>query len=255
MTGLAGCADARALTHDLADQPIPLVGADSVMFEVELQQRAGGHAGLLVAGAIDIAGPFGVWRIADQDELVGVHGHGFRGGVDTAGAALGRRLSWRMAQNGERHPVAQPMADTPRNFRLKGLVVCDALLRLARIVSDIYGPDLERFVVYLAVISAGVSGFKRDPELRSLYSDQDPLPDQYRLAISRRAIADSVGLPRETVRRKIAQLIADGLLVEEGSLVRARSPVVEQGRNLEFLLGALREFERATTELRRAEEG
>lgn len=151
--------------------------------------------------------------------------------------------------------MAQPPADTPRNFRLKGIVVCDALLRLARVVSDIYGPDTERFVVYLAVISAGSGGFQRNPELRGRYADQEPLPDQYRMAISRRAIAESVGLPRETVRRKIAGLLADGLLVEEGSLVKARSPVLEQGRNLEFLLSALREFERAGKELRRADEG
>jgi hypothetical protein len=141
----------------------------------------------------------------------------------------------------------------PRNFRLKGIVLCDAILRLCRLASDHYGPDLERFLVYLAVISAGASRFQRDPEMRARYADQEPLPEGYRTPVSRRAIAESVGLPRETVRRKIAALIADGHLVEVGNLVMARTPVVEQGRNLEFLVAALKAFEWASAELSRAE--
>ena len=149
--------------------------------------------------------------------------------------------------------MVQPLVDTPKNFRLKGIVVCDALLRLSSIVSNVYGPDMERFIVYMAVISAGASRFQRDPNLRARYAEE-PLPDEFRGAVSRRAIAESVGLPRETVRRKIAALIADGHIVREGDLVKARTPVIEQGRNLEFLLAALKEFDRATIELKRADE-
>ena len=148
----------------------------------------------------------------------------------------------------------RPGTETPTNLRLKGIVVCDGLLRLCRLATDVFGNDLERFVVYLAVISAGTSHFQRDPELRARYAD-DPLPDELRLGISRRAIADSVGLPRETVRRKIAGLIADGHVVEEDGLVKARGPVVEQGRNKEFLLAALKEFTRTAAELKRADKG
>jgi len=147
----------------------------------------------------------------------------------------------------------QPVVDAPRNIRLKGIVVCDGLLRLCRLATDIYGKDFDRFVVYLAVISAGASHFQRDPRLRALYADDEALPSEMRPGISRRAIADSVGLPRETVRRKIAALIADGHVVEEEGLVKARAPAVEQGRNLEFLLAALNVFGRTAAELRRAD--
>ena len=149
----------------------------------------------------------------------------------------------------------QPGTQAPANLRLKGIVVCDGLLRLCRLASDVFGNDLDRFVVYLAVISASTSHFQRDPELRARYSAEEALPDDLRLGISRRAIADSVGLPRETVRRKIAGLIADGHVVEDGGLVKARGPVVEQGRNLEFLLAALKEFARIAAELKRADKG
>ena len=149
--------------------------------------------------------------------------------------------------------MRQTGTEAPTNLRLKGIIVCDGLLRLCRLASDNFGNDLDRFVVYLAVISAGASHFQRDPKLRSRYAGEEPLPDDLRLGISRRAIADSVGLPRETVRRKIAGLIAEGHVVEEGGLVKARGPVVEQGRNQEFLIAALKEFARTADDLRRAD--
>ncbi|MEQ1608390.1 MAG: hypothetical protein ABL956_05395 [Hyphomonadaceae bacterium] len=40
-------------------------------------------------------------------------------------------------------------------------------------------------------------------------------PEALRGSISRLAVADVTGLPRETVRRKINQLLASGLLIED----------------------------------------
>lgn len=128
------------------------------------------------------------------------------------------------------------------------------MLRLCRLASDIYGSDIERFVVYMAVISAGISHIQRDPALRARYANDAPLPNELRFGISRRAIAESVGLPRETVRRKIASLITSGHVVEEEGLVKARGPVVDVGRNFEFLVSAMKEFDRAAAALRRADE-
>lgn len=128
------------------------------------------------------------------------------------------------------------------------------MLRLCRLAMDIYGPDIERFVVYMAVISAGISHFQRDSELRARYADDAPLPNELRLGVSRRAIAESVGLPRETVRRKIKALIESGHVFEEDGLVKARGPVIDLDRNLEFLLGAMREVDRAAAALKRADE-
>ena len=146
------------------------------------------------------------------------------------------------------------MTDPPRNFRLKGIVACDALLRILRLASDIFGPDLDRIVVYLSVVSAAGSHYQRNPELRARYADAEPLPAEKLLGISRRAIADSVGLPRETVRRKIAALIAAGYIVEEGGLVKPRTPIVELGRNMEFLQGLLKELDRVGVDLKSADE-
>ena len=144
--------------------------------------------------------------------------------------------------------------DLPKNVRLKGILVCDSILRLLKISTTNFGGDLESFAVYLAVVSASVQAVFRDPVKRSLYAGSTPVPDHLRRAVSRRAIAESVGLPRETVRRKIASLIASGHLVAEGEGVLAKGPILEHGGNLQFVLDVLAEIERVSIVLRRADE-
>jgi len=145
-------------------------------------------------------------------------------------------------------------SSTPRNLRLKGAVVCDSMLRLLRLATDAGDGDLEAYMVYLAVVSAGVGRLVRDPVMRKRYADQTPVPDDLRPTISRRAIAESVGLPRETVRRKIAALIEAGHLAARRGGVVIVGPALERRRNLQFVLESIREFERVSAELVRSDE-
>ncbi len=142
----------------------------------------------------------------------------------------------------------------PRNYRLKALLLVELYLRMSRVLTDARGPDLERIVIYLAVISAAANYYQRDPELRALYAHNDPIPQDRLFGISRRAIADSVGLPRETVRRKIASLIADGVILEEDGLVKPKSPMIDQERNLDVALNMLKAFDQTAAAYRRADE-
>ncbi len=68
--------------------------------------------------------------------------------------------------------------------------------------------------------------------------------------MSRRAIAASVGLPRETVRRKLIELVEKGHLQEVRGGLRAVAPVLEHADNLKIVMGAIRMFERTAGELR-----
>lgn len=135
----------------------------------------------------------------------------------------------------------------PKNIRIKGLIVCEALLRLCRLITDHFDCDIECFVCYLAVVSANLGRMMRSQDL---VSDDAPPPDEDRLPVSRRAIAASVGLPRETVRRKVIELIEKGHLVEVRGGLKAVAPVLEHADNLQIVLGAIRSFERAVAELR-----
>ncbi len=150
--------------------------------------------------------------------------------------------------------MPQTPSAAPKNLRLKGIVVCEAVLRLMRLAVDLVDDDLECVVVYLAVIAASTSHLLRDPENLALYSGDTPVPDDLRMGTTRRAIADSVGLPRETVRRKLAFLLEQGHIVERDGLVTTSGSVLDQRRNLEFLLGALAEFDRTAIQLKRADE-
>ncbi len=147
----------------------------------------------------------------------------------------------------------QDAAAMPKNLRLKGLLVCEALLRLFRTITDHFDCDIECFICYLAVISANLGRIVRDPESLRLLEDRPP-PDEYRLPVSRRAIASSVGLPRETVRRKVMELVEKGHLVEVRGGLRAVSPVLERADNRQIVLEAIRTFERIVSELKVSDE-
>ena len=139
----------------------------------------------------------------------------------------------------------------PKNLRLKGLIVCESLSRLCRLITDNFDCDVDCFACYLAVISANLGRLMRDP---TGFSDDEPPSEDARLPVSRRAIAASVGLPRETVRRKVIELVQKGHLVEVRGGLRAVAPVLEHANNLEIVLGAIRTFERTATELRASDE-
>lgn len=100
----------------------------------------------------------------------------------------------------------------------------------ARMVAPI---DLESVLIYYCVSEATMRPLvlgDTPPEVMNMALP----PEQYRGSISRLLVADRVGLPRETVRRKIAALISSGLLAEdeEGRVRTTRNlaePHVQKG--------------------------
>jgi hypothetical protein len=147
--------------------------------------------------------------------------------------------------------VAGP-APGEKNLNLRALIAAESLLRILRLAIDVHEGDLESFAVYLAVITAGSGRLLRDPELQALYGDGEPFPAEARAGISRRAIADSLGLPRETVRRKIARLIERDRIFERDGLIAAHPPgIADRPEAREYTDGMIREFERAGALLQR----
>jgi hypothetical protein len=142
-----------------------------------------------------------------------------------------------------------------KNFNLRALIATESLLRILRLAIEHHEGDLESFVVYLAVIAAGSGRMLRDPDMQALYGDSQPFPDEERAGVSRRAIADSLGLPRETVRRKIARLIEREQVIERDGLVTAHSPMLGRPHAREVAEGMIREFERAAALMQRHPDG
>jgi hypothetical protein len=126
----------------------------------------------------------------------------------------------------------------------QGLVAIEGLLRILRAAGDTYGNDYEAILIYWSVALASVGRFLRNEDLTSLIEGGDPLPEDAHHSISARAIAEATGLPRETVRRKIATLVAAGHLVQDSKGVRTFSPLLEHRGNRAFSELAAREIRR-----------
>ena len=88
-------------------------------------------------------------------------------------------------------------------------------LRFIALIHTAFPNDLVRGVIWLAINNANVHHLLNDRARGDVYASIDhPVPDAERRAVSRSAIAQSLGVPLETCRRHINALIADGLCVE-----------------------------------------
>lgn len=86
----------------------------------------------------------------------------------------------------------------------------DYLLTLLHQVRAGFDGDIVKGVVFLAVTQSNVGHIDRDPELAGQWAElETPPPDNLRRPVSAGAIAQSLGLPKETARRKIRQLVAE----------------------------------------------
>jgi DNA-binding transcriptional ArsR family regulator len=95
--------------------------------------------------------------------------------------------------------------------------------------------DLDAFWIYACVANNTMRTIVLDPSLAERYANMLDVPPTLRPTVSRRAIADKTGLPRETVRRRVKALVERGLLeCDEDGNVRVAlnySPIVTQGLN------------------------
>lgn len=148
-------------------------------------------------------------------------------------------------ETSEPQPVVLP------GERAKTVQAVEVLLRMLRTALDCYpGEDIETVMVFLTVASGSAGQVLRDPEiLRTI--DDGPLPDALFRPISGRAIAASCGLPRENVRRRLDQLVAQGRVVREPQGYRLRSGAITEPGNLEFGRAIIRELESAPRRLAR----
>ncbi len=100
------------------------------------------------------------------------------------------------------------------------------LLDYANILSEMFDGDLVKGLVFLATAQANVSHIGHDPADFQRYGDLDDLrPDRLRRPIRPYALALSLGLPRERVRRKTAALVAEGFLTATGAGVIASAEI------------------------------
>lgn len=134
---------------------------------------------------------------------------------------------------------------TPRGLvAANGLIAVEGLLRIMRAAGDTYGHDYEAILIYWSVAVASIGRVLRSEDLNTLLDNAGPFSEDEHHAISARAIAEATVLPRETVRRKIAALVAAGHLHQDSRGVRTFPPLIEQRGNRDFVRLATREIKR-----------
>ena len=85
-----------------------------------------------------------------------------------------------------------------------------------------FGEDLESALIMICVSDATMQKYMPGASPDSEVMLKETLDESVRGSISRRMIADKTGLPRETVRRKVAQLVARNFLyVDANGAIRA----------------------------------
>ena len=128
---------------------------------------------------------------------------------------------------------------------VNGLIVIEGLLRIMRAAGDTYGHDYEAILIYWSVLMASVGRYLRNADqVKLIEGGGAPLPPEEHHPISARAIAEATGLPRETVRRKIAALVADGYLAQDSRGVRSIPGLLEQRDNAQIISLSSREIKR-----------
>ena len=153
------------------------------------------EAGLLMRDA-------GGFRIAE-----GLFSDGSIGRISVADTADLTRCLKALAEAGY-GPATIEFAALPASVVAR--LIVDFALRALETFTQLYD-NATTGVIMTAIIAANVRHINAHPELSQLYAAENlPPPDALRRPITVRALAREIGIPFETVRRHVAQLITDG---------------------------------------------
>ena len=118
-----------------------------------------------------------------------------------------------------------------------------------RSFSDVGSLNPTTLLVYMTVAIANVQKAARQPGGLEGLTGTQVMPRDKMVPISRSAIAAATGLPRETVRRQVLQLIKSGVLVEERGGVALPAGATTTHNLVPLLDVMLKDFARTAEQL------
>jgi len=114
------------------------------------------------------------------------------------------------------------MSDDYHDARAAVRSATDYILRWVEIANETHGVDLIYSLVFTTLWAGNVSHLRG-----KTYADVDDIPpDEERRPITIRQVADSLGLPYETVRRRVVEMLERGMarkVGREGFIVPAEA--------------------------------
>lgn len=103
-----------------------------------------------------------------------------------------------------------------RYSRTLGIYSIEYLLRTLRNLGPLFDFDYERMIITLSVSMGNVQHLMNPPEQLAPFEDITAIiPAEIQRPVTRLAITRATGLPRETVRRKVAALVESGFLIKD----------------------------------------
>lgn len=118
--------------------------------------------------------------------------------------------------------------EVPPFTRAGAFAASELVLDLFYTLTKFYQLDLEAIWILTVIGHETMRPWISDPALATKHMTDTRVPDAVRGSISRLMVADRTGLPRETVRRRIAELVAAGLVAtdDKGNVRLAGDKVV-----------------------------
>lgn len=146
---------------------------------------------------------------------------------------------------GRRATVVRPggrmvLADGPGNARLFAYLAGNYVQRIEHVRREVYFGDLDLARVAEVVATAGVEPGMRDAGFRDRYKTFDNVVGvEGQRAVNATSIAAALGMPRETVRRKLRQLLKHGFIIEKERAHYVLNPgrIQEPHRQAAFAFG------------------
>jgi hypothetical protein len=112
--------------------------------------------------------------------------------------------------------TSDPAANRINYSRAIGFHSVEYLLRTLRNLGPVFKYDYESAIIALSVTMGNVQHLVNTPEVLAPYADlATPIPAELQRPVTRLSITRATGLPRETVRRKVAALVAAGVLIKD----------------------------------------
>ena len=111
----------------------------------------------------------------------------------------------------------------PPGTRLNAYAGAELFLEIVHLLRESHGWDIETILIYYTIAEATMRPLVLGPEATPDLLDVDTPAEHRRGSISRLQIAERTGMPRETVRRKVNQLLA-ARAIHEAEFACLRSP-------------------------------
>lgn len=144
--------------------------------------------------------------------------------------------------------VDEAMLDT--KVRVAGFVVANSFLELHHTNSKAFNMSPVKLIIFMTIVVATVQRFMREREMPQEIMGGKRMPRELIGYISRRAIASSTGLPRETVRRTVLELEADGLvLIGPKGGVANRGGILERPEIVSAIRTSVHQFAQVASKL------